>query len=216
MFSYTIIRSDRKTIAIQIKKDQSIVVRAPRRMRAEDIEAFVKQKTPWVEKHLQDMRSHAKDSKTVPARSAAFTDAELKQLTNAAKAYIPGRVAHFAGIMGVGYGRVCIKHQRTRWGSCSGKRNLNFNCLLMLLPREVLDYVVVHELCHLTQMNHSKRFWEQVARYCPDYAARRARLRKEGGALIARLPKKTSSKTKPKQKQPQNGRKTAKSAPKSK
>ncbi|MDY3888895.1 MAG: M48 family metallopeptidase, partial [Agathobacter sp.] len=90
--------------------------------------------------------------------------------------YIPKRVAYFADIMGVDYGRITIRMQKTRWGSCSSKGNLNFNCLLMLAPPEVIDYVVVHELCHRKEMNHSKAFWREVERVLPDYRSRKLRL----------------------------------------
>ena len=94
----------------------------------------------------------------------------------------------WAPTVGRPYGRVAIREQRTRWGSCSGQGNLNFNCLLMLAPPEVLDYVVVHELCHRKELNHSPRFWAEVARVLPDYKARQAWLKEHGGALMGRLP----------------------------
>ncbi|MBP5249914.1 MAG: M48 family metallopeptidase, partial [Lachnospiraceae bacterium] len=97
-------------------------------------------------------------------------------------------VEEIAGEMGVDPGRIAIRAQRTRWGSCSSKGNLNFNCLLVLLPENVQRYVVVHELCHLRELNHSKRFWASVARYQPTYLADRKQLKREGAPLIARLP----------------------------
>ena len=100
---------------------------------------------------------------------------------------IPERVAHFAPLVGVTYGRITIRSQHTLWGSCSSKGNLNFNCLLMLTPPEVLDYVVVHELCHRKEMNHSVRFWAEVEHVLPDYEIRRKWLRENGTALISRL-----------------------------
>ena len=86
--------------------------------------------------------------------------------------------------VGVTYGRITIRNQRTRWGSCSAKGNLNFNCLLMKAPPEVLDYVVVHELCHRLEMNHSPRFWAQVERVLPDYKVSRKWLREHGNELM--------------------------------
>ncbi|HAN50208.1 MAG TPA: metal-dependent hydrolase, partial [Lachnospiraceae bacterium] len=89
--------------------------------------------------------------------------------------------------MGVDYGRITIRHQKTRWGSCSGKGNLNFNCLLMLTPPEVQEYVIVHELCHRKEMNHSYRFWAEVEDVLPDYRVQEQWLKTNGGALIGAM-----------------------------
>ena len=94
---------------------------------------------------------------------------------------------NYAEKLGVSYGRITIRNQRSRWGSCSGKGNLNFNCLLMLAPPEVLDSVVVHELCHLRQMNHSERFYAEVLRVFPDYWRCHRWLKENGGALMQRM-----------------------------
>ncbi len=106
-------------------------------------------------------------------------------LTTAAKREIPGIVERYAKIMGVDYGRITIRHQKTRWGSCSSKGNLNFNCYLMLAPQEVLEYVVVHELAHRREMNHSKAFWKIVEQYKPNYKWSKRWLKEEGVKLLA-------------------------------
>ena len=103
---------------------------------------------------------------------------------------LEARVAHFAPLAGVSWGKITIRTQRSRWGSCSAQGNLSFNALLLLTPPEVLDYVVVHELCHRKEMNHSPRFWAEVEKLVPDWKARRLWLRHSGGALMARLPEK--------------------------
>ena len=87
-----------------------------------------------------------------------LTREKVIALAEEALKVIPERVEYFAKVIGVTYGKITVRNQKTRWGSCSSKGNLNFNCLLMLAPPEVLDYVVVHELCHRKQMNHSKAF----------------------------------------------------------
>ena len=92
-----------------------------------------------------------------------------------------------APLVGVSIHRVTIRCQRTRWGSCSAKGNINLNCLLMICPEEVRDYVVVHELCHRREMNHSPRFWAEVERVMPDYRRHRRWLKEEGSALMGRL-----------------------------
>ena len=97
-------------------------------------------------------------------------------------------LARFAALVGVTYGRITIRAQKSRWGSCSGKGNLNFNCLLMLCSEDVRDYVVVHELCHRKELNHSPRFWAEVEKVLPGYKVQRKWLKDNGGGLIRRLP----------------------------
>ena len=175
---YTVIRSRRKTVAIQITSDGKVQVRCPLRTKDADIQRLVDSKAPWIARHLA----------ALPAPEAPFSQEELADLTGRAKDFFPQRAAYWAQRMGLQYGRITIRHQRSCWGSCSGKGNLNFNCLLMLAPENVADYVIVHELCHLVQHNHSKAFWDLVAQTIPDYAARRQWLKTQGKALIGRLP----------------------------
>jgi hypothetical protein len=100
------------------------------------------------------------------------------------KSVFHARVAHYAPLMGVTPNRIFLKEQRTLWGSCSARGNLNFNRRLLKAPAEILDYVVVHELAHLRHMNHSKKFWDFVGEWCPDWKARRRWLR-ENATLLA-------------------------------
>jgi len=116
---------------------------------------------------------------TVRPRRARVSAAERRH----AKEIITARVRHWAGVLDLEYNRICVKDQRTLWGSCSGKRNLNFNLRLAAAPPEALDYVVIHELCHLREMNHSKNFWALVRQACPDYAVHRRWLR-DNSALV--------------------------------
>ncbi|MFH1726754.1 MAG: M48 family metallopeptidase [Elusimicrobiota bacterium] len=102
-----------------------------------------------------------------------------------AASVLASRVEDWSRVMGVGYGKVRVKDQRTRWGSCSAKGNLNFNWRLTLAPPEVLDYVVVHELAHLLEMSHSRDFWRLVERWCPDHKAHRRWLRTRGRGLLS-------------------------------
>lgn len=175
---YQIIKSDRKTIAIQIKPDGQVAVRCPKRMRIEDARRFAESKADWIEKHL---------AKRQPQNVVKYTHREIEQLREQARKLIAERVKHFAPIVGVTYGKIAIRTQHTRWGSCSSKGNLNFNCLLALVLSEVLDYVIVHELCHRKELNHSARFWNEVERILPDYKTRRSWLKERGSGLIARL-----------------------------
>ena len=176
---YRVIRSSRRTVSLQIVPGGEVLVRCPKRMPNGDIRRFVESKSGWIEKHLE--------KQTAAARLPAFSDGQLQALASQARQTVLERAAYFAPLVGVTYGRITIRSQHTLWGSCSGKGNLNFNCLLMLTPPEVLDYVVVHELCHRKEMNHSARFWAEVGRVLPDYEIRRKWLRENGTALISRL-----------------------------
>ncbi len=178
---YKLIRSSRRTISIEIKPDLTVVVRAPRRAPEREIERIVAGKEAWIHKHLEKMR--IKKEQLEESGEMPLSAEQIRELVMRAKEYIPERVRYYAGIMGVSYGRITIRKQKTLWGSCSAKGNLNFNCLLMLTPEDVIDYVVVHELCHRKQMNHSKAFWKEVGRVLPDYNERRKKLRAEGKLL---------------------------------
>ena len=158
--TYQIIRSDRKTVSIQIGSGGDVVVRCPTNMKTEDVRRFVKSKESWLQKHLAKMQGRT---------AASFSLEQMEVLRQQARELVTKRVEYYAPIVGVNYGRIAIRAQHTRWGSCSSKGNLNFNCLLALLPPAVLDYVVVHELCHRKELNHSARFWAEVERVLPDY-----------------------------------------------
>lgn len=179
--AYRILRSNRRTIAIQILPGGEVLVRCPRHMSTAAIHSFVESKSHWIETHL-------KKQKAVDVADV-FTEEQLQNLVQRAKTELPARVERFAQRIGVSYGRIAVKKQRTLWGSCSGKGNLNFNCLLMLVPEEVRDYIIVHELCHRKQMNHSPEFWREVARVIPEYERHRQWLKDNGQALIGRLGK---------------------------
>ncbi len=178
-----IIRSRRKTISVEIK-DGEVLVRAPKWVPKYEIQNFVEKNQRWIEKHLQKAKEQEEQLKVLEP----FTLEELDSFADKALAVIPKRVEHYAGLMGVSYGRVTIRTQRTLWGSCTSKGNLNFNCLLMLAPPEVLDAIVVHELCHLKHMNHSKEFYNEVLSIYPDYHKWNKWLKENGKLLLKRIP----------------------------
>jgi predicted metal-dependent hydrolase len=180
MMEYELIRSRRRSLALQLKPDGTVLVRAPLRVPKWQIEAFLRQHWDWVERQRTKQAALPKAEK--------LSEEELAALKKRARRVFPARAAYYAPLVGVSYSRVTVRSQRTKWGSCSSKGGLNFNCLLLLAPTEVLDYVVVHELCHRLEMNHSARFWAEVERVLPDYAAARKWLRQNGGSLLARLP----------------------------
>lgn len=175
-------RSDRKTISAQIKND-GIYVRAPRAMSDREVQAFLESKRKWLEAHLRQREAYLASVEQVQP----YTREEIEALADCALSYIPPRVAHYAKLLGVTYGRITIRNQRTRWGSCSSDGNLNFNCLLMEFPPEVIDSVVVHELCHRKHMNHSPQFYAEIDRVFPNYKQCRQWLKENGGRYLARL-----------------------------
>lgn len=173
-------RSKRKTMVIEITGDAGVIVRAPLRMPQTKIENFVNEKAVWIEKNLTKIRNKLAEKNKVKK----LTEDDIDKLAQKALCVFPPKVEYYAKILGVTYGKITIRSQKTRWGSCSGKGNLNFNCLLMLTPEEIQDYVVVHELCHRREMNHSKKFWDEVEQILPDYRERRRWLKENGGSII--------------------------------
>lgn len=180
-----VIRSRRKTVSMEVKPDLTLVVRVPMRTSKAMVEQYIQQKSDWIEMAMAKQVARREQIGNVEP----FTAEELRSLAKQAADYIPKRVEYFAERMQIDYGRITIRSQKTRWGSCSGKGNLNFNCLLMLTPPEIIDYVVVHELCHRKEMNHSRKFWSLVQAVLPDYKDRRKWLKTNGSVLIRRLPK---------------------------
>ena len=178
----TVIRSSRKTVAIQVNSDSRVTVRAPRSASEKDIERIIKKNEAWINKHIEETEERKKRFKAKTTEK--LTHKKIAALADKALEVISARVEYFAKIMKVTYGHIAIRNQKTRWGSCSSKGNLNFNCLLMLAPAEVLDYVVVHELCHRKEMNHSKAFWMEVQRILPDYKEAIQWLKEDGSQII--------------------------------
>ncbi len=144
-----------------------------------EIEGFLMQHEKWIEKHLAQLEE-------LP-EAERLTMEEIRALADKALKVIPERVAFYAPQVGVTYGRITIRNQRSKWGSCTAKGNLNFNCLLMLAPPEVLDSVVVHELCHRKHLDHSKEFYEEVLSVFPDYRKWNEWLKQNGMRLMRRM-----------------------------
>ncbi len=182
-YKIRVIRSKRRTAVIQITRDGEIVARVPHFMPERDIKRFAEKHGEWIEKKRSEILADRENAKP------AFSDEEIRMLIKKARGVIPEKVAYYAEVMGVSWGKITIRRQSTIWGSCSAKGNLNFNCLLMLMPESVLDYVIVHELAHRIQMNHSHLFWAEVEKVIPDYKIKRAWLKKEGGSYLSRLKK---------------------------
>ena len=180
--TYEIIRSNRKTFSLQMT-GKGLLVRAPLAATDAQVREVVSRHAGWIEKQQKRL---AQAQKELPA-AERLTQEDIRALAARALKLIPERVAHFAPLVGVSFGRITIRNQRSRWGSCSSEGNLNFNCLLMLAPPEVLDSVVVHELCHRKEPNHSKRFYAEVLRVFPDYWRCDGWLKDNGPALMRRM-----------------------------
>ena len=178
-----IIRSNRKTVSLEIRSDGHLRVRAPLHMSETALLNILKSRAQWIEEHRKKLLARKASLPKDPPLSME----ELRHLADEAVRYIPRRVAFYAPLVGVSYGRITIRNQKSKWGSCSAKGNLNFNCLLMLTPPEVIDSVVVHELCHRKEMNHSARLYAEVLRVFPDYRRWEKWLKEHGPGILIRM-----------------------------
>ena len=163
--NYEIIYSKRKTLCLQIKRDGKVVIRCPYQTSKKRIEEFYNAHIEWVKKKLEITQN-----RMVPIDE--LSDTEVEELKKKAWEYIPARVEYFATIMGVTPSNVSINKAKTRFGSCNSKKRLNFSCNVMRYPYNAIDYVIVHELAHIKELNHSKRFWAIVEGVLPDYKER--------------------------------------------
>ncbi len=163
--AYEIIRSRRRTAALEVTREGRVLVRAPMAMPEAEIARFAAAHAAWLE------QARAR----VQARQEAYpplTDAQIAALRQRAGEVLPGKVAHYAALMGVVPASVKITAARTRFGSCSGKNGLCFSLYLMRYPEAAIDYVVVHELAHIRHHDHSPAFYAEVSRILPDYKER--------------------------------------------
>ncbi len=159
---YKIIRSDRKTLALQITRDGELVVRAPRRTSLAAIEKFISDNGRWIEKHKAQVKARA-------VRYPEPTEAERERYIAEAKEYLPRRVEYFSTVMGVCPTGITVTGAKTRYGSCSAKNRLSFSWRTMQYPKDFVDYVVVHELAHIKHKNHGREFYSLIASVVPNY-----------------------------------------------
>ena len=169
-----VIRSARKSIGLEVRGEDIVYVRIPAGLSDRELKRFVEEHKQWIFEKINMLKERLESRKpTGAAGPENLTSEEIEKI----KEKISDRVKHYCGIMGVTAGKITIRNQKTRWGSCSEKGNLNFNYQLYYLPDELLDYVVVHELAHRRHMNHSGEFWAEVDKYCSDYRKHRASLK---------------------------------------
>ena len=171
MTDYRVVRSRRRTVALQVDQNGSVIVRAPMTLPAEEIRTFVEKHETWIHRQQQRQARYR-------AEHPEPTPQEQEALRRQAKTLLPQRVAYWAGVMGVRPTGIKITSARTRFGSCSGKNSLCFSLYLMAYPPEAIEYVVVHELAHIRHKNHSPAFYAEVERYLPDWRRRQALLKR--------------------------------------
>lgn len=164
-FEYKIIRSDRRTLAIQVDAFGNVIVRSPKRLSDKRIKSFLKEKEAWILKTVEAQKEKSQNKKQ-------YSDAEIELMRKKAKEILPLKVQYYSAIMGVEPKSVKINSAKKRFGSCSGDNNLNFSLYLMDKDERFIDYVVVHELAHIKHHNHSKSFYAFVERFMPDYKER--------------------------------------------
>lgn len=175
---YTLKRSSRsKSLRLGVSAESGVVVTAPRYVPKILIERFVRSNAGWIKQHLTHLKG-ASRKKKIQRRSAYLKHKET------ARTVVHERLVHYSAIYGISYNMVRIGDQRTRWGSCSARGNLNFNYRIVFLTKKQADYIIVHELCHIQELNHSERFWRLVAREIPDHKVVRKQLKEKEGSLF--------------------------------
>lgn len=168
---FKLIRSKRKSISVEISPELEVIVRAPRGMKQKDIDRFINDHRDWIETHI-DIRA-----KSLANRPPEPDEYEIIDLKRRAKELLPRKVAYFSSLMGVEAKSVKITSAKKRLGSCSADNGICFSYRVMMYPEDIIDYVVIHELAHIKEHNHSKRFYDIVRKYCPDYKDREGRIK---------------------------------------
>lgn len=163
-FDYTVVRSDRKTLAVEVKRDCSVVVRSPKFLSERKITDFLLEHKEWVLKTVEKQR--------LRQNTEIFSDEKVNELKKLAKEVLPLKVEYYSALMGVKPTAVHITSAKTRYGSCSSKNSINFSFYLMTKNESFIDYVVVHELAHIVHHNHSKDFYKLIEEILPDYKER--------------------------------------------
>ena len=182
---YTIVRSKRRSIGFEVRAGGKITVRIPMRASLNAVIPVIEDKKDWLyEMYLKQKDKIDAQSVREAERNDPRTAYLEKKYRQAAKRYIYERVEYYIELTGGHYSSIRIGDQKTRWGSCSSNGTLSFSWRLMLAPPRVLDYVVIHEICHLKYMNHSKEFWDMVSMYDPDYKEHRKWLKENSDKLV--------------------------------
>lgn len=161
-----------KRPGLTVYPDSRVVIVIPRGMTEKSVACFIRRYAVWIRKQLKELKKY-RDHTFLPSGRRDYLKYKER-----ARMFVHNCLRRHTHVYGLKYNRVSIKNLRRNWGSCSAKQNLNFNYKLIHLPEPLAEYIVVHELCHLAEFNHSKRFWKLVARTVPDHTTRRKALRK--------------------------------------
>ena len=175
---FSVIRSKRKSISLRLLSPDEGQIRAPLNMPQREIEAFVRARQPWIDARVRELERRAS--------LAPFGEDELKSIKKRAQRELLPALRLRAAQMGIEAGKISFRFQKGRFGSCSSRGNISLNCLLVLMPPALRDYVIVHELCHRVDMSHSASFYAQVRRVLPTYDRSRAWLKENGPILLER------------------------------
>ena len=169
-----VIRSNRKTLGLEVKQNLEVYARVPVNLDDKSLKKFIRKNEEWICRTYQAEKEAAEKRRLTACPLPAEEEKQriLDQFVE--------RVRYYESLMKLYSRRITIRNQKTRWGSCSSRKNLNFNYKLAYMPQEIMDYVVVHELAHLQHMNHSQEFWQLVEQYIPDYKERRKWLKEHG------------------------------------
>ena len=174
--SYEIIYSKRKSVAIQIRPDGQVIVRAPYGCPRSFINSFIHQKADWIVKHSAENKQRYEKQVQLKKDRPTLSDAQRKRYIETARSIFTQKAAYYARLIGVTYGRISIREQKTRWGSCSSRGHIRIHWNAVFVTKAEREYLYTHEAAHLTEMNHSSRFWQLVEVHCPDYKRARAML----------------------------------------
>lgn len=181
--TYIIQKSRRRSISVSVIEDNNVLVKAPYFTPEHTIKDSLISKKDWLTKQIEKQNSEKEKAISL----GLISEDELKKIKKTAKKVIPEKVEYWSKKIGVTYGRISIRLQTSRWGSCAQNGNLSFNCLLVIMPEEILDSVVVHELCHRKYMNHSKDFYSEIDRVFTDYKKCNKWLKEHGGIYMKRI-----------------------------
>lgn len=164
--NYEIIRSKRKTLAIEVRKDGTVIVRAPKRCSEKIISSFVSKNSGWIERTQKKFEERRKNTS-----AHEIADKDIQLYKEKAREYLPERVRYWSEITSLVPTYVHITSAQKRFGSCNGKNGICFSYRIMAYPQKAVDYVILHELAHITHKNHSRDFYALIEKYMPDYRA---------------------------------------------